>query len=187
MHYVSQKNVVIYWPFLGRIAALARCSLLLLNRVAWSVCWSVMGCEPYKNGSTDWDTVRDVDSVGPGNHVFRRVQIPTRLGAILKVKMGCPGHAQTCVTVDIPKATQQGAELVQWLSSLMVRALDLQLDGCEFNSRPRRCWGKLFAPTCLCRSQWFSDVMIGREAAASYAYQGSHCDVQPWARAAHPS
>ena len=35
---------------------------------------------------------------------------------------------------------------------------------CEFNSRPRRCrvttLGKLFTPTCLSRSQWFSDGMI---------------------------
>ena len=48
-----------------------------------------------------------------------------------------------------------------WLGNLVVRALDLQLDGCEFNSRPRRCrvttLGKLFTPTCLCRSQWFND------------------------------
>jgi len=51
-----------------------------------------------------------------------------------------------------------------WLGSLAVRALDLQLDSCEFNSRPQRyrvtTLGKLFTPTCLCRSQWFSDGMI---------------------------
>ena len=45
------------------------------------------------------------------------------------------------------------------------RMLDLQLAGCELNSRPRRCrlttLGKLFTPTCLGRSQWFSDGMIG--------------------------
>ena len=45
-----------------------------------------------------------------------------------------------------------------------VIALDLQLTGCEFNSRPRRCrvttLGKLFTPTCLSRSQWFSHGMI---------------------------
>ena len=44
------------------------------------------------------------------------------------------------------------------------KALDLQLTGCEFNSRPRRCrvttLGKLFTPTCLSRSQWFSHGMI---------------------------
>jgi len=51
-----------------------------------------------------------------------------------------------------------------WLSSIVVRALDLQLHGCEFNFRLRRCrvttLGKLFTPPCLCRSQWFSDGMI---------------------------
>jgi len=44
------------------------------------------------------------------------------------------------------------------------KALDLQLRGCEFNSRPRRCrvttLGKSFTPTCLSRSQWFSHGMI---------------------------
>ena len=43
-----------------------------------------------------------------------------------------------------------------WLGNLVVRALDLQLDGCEFNSLPRCCrvtsLGNLFAPMCLCRS-----------------------------------
>ena len=46
----------------------------------------------------------------------------------------------------------------------VAKALDLQLAGCEFNSRPRRCrvttLGKLLSPTCLGRSQWFSDGMI---------------------------
>ena len=53
--------------------------------------------------------------------------------------------------------------LYGWLGSLMVRALDLQLAACEFNSRPQHCrvttLGKLFTPTCLCRSQWFSGGM----------------------------
>jgi len=30
-------------------------------------------------------------------------------------------------------------------------------------------------------------LTAGWEAAASYVYHESHCDVQPWARAAHPS
>jgi len=51
-----------------------------------------------------------------------------------------------------------------WLSSLVAKALDLQLAGCEFNSQPWRCrvttLDKLFTPTCLSRSQWFSDGMI---------------------------
>ena len=46
----------------------------------------------------------------------------------------------------------------------VAKALDLQLAGCEFNSRPRRCQvttlGKLFTPTCLSRSQWFSDGSV---------------------------
>jgi len=41
-----------------------------------------------------------------------------------------------------------------WLGSLVVTALDLRLDGREFNSRPWRCrvttLGKLFTPMCLC-------------------------------------
>jgi len=48
--------------------------------------------------------------------------------------------------------------------SQSTKALDLQLAGYEFNSQPRRCrvttLGKLFIPTCLGRSQWFSDGMI---------------------------
>ena len=51
-----------------------------------------------------------------------------------------------------------------WLGSLVAKALDLQLKGCEFNSQTGSCrvttLGKLFAPTCLSRSQWFSDGMI---------------------------
>ena len=51
-----------------------------------------------------------------------------------------------------------------WFGSLVAKALDLQLEGCEFNSRPRRCRvttaGKMFTPTCLSRSQWFSDGVI---------------------------
>jgi len=50
------------------------------------------------------------------------------------------------------------------LGSLVIWALDWQLTGCEFNSRLRRCrvttLGKLFIPTGLSRSQWFSDGMI---------------------------
>ena len=43
---------------------------------------------------------------------------------------------------------------LRWLGSLLVMALDLQLDGCRFNSQPPHCrattLGKLFTPTCLC-------------------------------------
>ena len=53
---------------------------------------------------------------------------------------------------------------VQALGSRVAKALDSQLAGCEFNSRPRRCRvtivGKLLTPACLSRSQWFSDGMI---------------------------
>ena len=74
---------------------------------------------------------------------------------------------------------------IGWLGSLVTKALDLQLAGFEFSSRPRRCrvtaLGKLFTLTCLvpdmtynvfrgtlnptqsinlCGSQWFSDGMI---------------------------
>ena len=42
--------------------------------------------------------------------------------------------------------------------------LDSQLDGCEFDSRPPRCRvttsGKLFTPTCLCRSHWSSGTCL---------------------------
>ena len=51
-----------------------------------------------------------------------------------------------------------------WLGSLVVKALDLHLAGCEFNFRLRHCrvttLGKLFTPTCLGRSQSFSDGVI---------------------------
>ena len=50
------------------------------------------------------------------------------------------------------------------MGSQVVRALDLQLHGCEFNLRPWRyrvtTLGKLSTPTFLCRLQWFSDGMI---------------------------
>jgi len=46
----------------------------------------------------------------------------------------------------------------------VAKALDLQLEGCDFNSRPRRYQvttvRKLFTPMCLSRLQWFSDGMI---------------------------
>ena len=45
---------------------------------------------------------------------------------------------------------QVTTSLLGWLGSLVVGALDLQLDGREFNSRPQRCrvttLGKLFTP-----------------------------------------
>ena len=48
-------------------------------------------------------------------------------------------------------------------SVLLVRPLELQLDGCEFDSWPRHCQvttlGKLFTPMCLCRPQCFSGIM----------------------------
>ena len=51
-----------------------------------------------------------------------------------------------------------------FVASKVAKALDLQLAGCEFKSRPRLCrvtiLGKLFTPMCLSRSQWFSDGMI---------------------------
>jgi len=50
-------------------------------------------------------------------------------------------------------------------SSPVVRALDLQLDGREFDSWPSCCrptiLGKLFTPTCLCRSQRSTGSMLG--------------------------
>ena len=48
--------------------------------------------------------------------------------------------------------------------TLVAKVLDLQLASHKFNSQPRRYWittiGKLFTPTCLSRSQWFSDGII---------------------------
>ena len=62
------------------------------------------------------------------------------------------------------KPLPQLVRIAEWHRSLVAKALDSQLGGCEFNSRPRRCrvttLGKLFTPTCLSRSQWFSDGMI---------------------------
>jgi len=47
----------------------------------------------------------------------------------------------------------------------MVSALNLQIAGCEFNFRLLCCrvttLGKLFTPTCLCRSQWSSGSVPG--------------------------
>ena len=81
---------------------------------------------------------------------------------------------------------------------LVVRVLDSQLGGCEFNSCPPRCRvttiGKLFTPVCVCRLQWSSgrvlDCGVRRPGlnltTGSCVYHNSHCDIQPWARAAHP-
>jgi len=41
------------------------------------------------------------------------VQIPPREGAILMAEMARPGHARTCPTVNVFKATQQGPAQVQ--------------------------------------------------------------------------
>ena len=79
------------------------------------------------------------------------------------------------------------------LGSLVAKALDLQLEGCEFNSQPRHCrvttLGKLCTPRASAGRSglamaWLTAVW---EAAASYVYHDNHCEVQPWAWAAHPS
>jgi len=51
--------------------------------------------------------------------------------------------------------------LHQWLGHVVVRALDLQLDGCEFNSRPWRCRVTILGHKCLCRLRWSSGGMHG--------------------------
>jgi len=72
----------------------------------------------------------------------------------------------------------------------VAKALDLQLAGCEFNSRSRRCQvttsGKLFTPTCLSRSQWFSDGSV-RGRSQLCLITTATAIVQPWARTVHPS
>ena len=58
----------------------------------------------------------------------------------------------------------------------MVRVLDSQLSGCEFDSRPPRCRVttscKLFTPICLWRSQWSSVSIV----ACSRVHHDSHRD-----------
>ena len=79
-----------------------------------------------------------------------------RYTSVIKVQcVGCSAYRRCC---------KSNAVATRLLSSLVAKALDLQLAGCEFNSRPRRCrvttLGKLFTPTCLSRSQWFGDGTI---------------------------
>jgi len=65
---------------LGRIAALARCYLMLQM-----VCWSVYDDrEPCKTAEPIVIAFRILTPVGPMNHVLDGVQIPTREGAILR-------------------------------------------------------------------------------------------------------
>ena len=53
-----------------------------------------------------------------------------------------------------------------WLGNVVVRALDSQLDGCNFDFRLPRCrvttLDRLFTCICICRSQWSSGGMPGR-------------------------
>jgi len=68
--------------------------------------------------------------------------------------------ASTSATVSSPPLSSADFQS-RWL---VVMALDLQLNGWEFNSLPLRCrvttLCKLFTPTCLGRSQWFGVGMI---------------------------
>jgi len=76
---------------------------------------------------------------------------------------------------------------------LVAKALDLQLAGCEFNSRPRRCrvttLGKLFTPTWLSRLQSFSSGMIdcGVRGRSQLCLSRQPLRCAALARAAHPS
>ena len=89
-----------------------------------------------------------------------------RRGARVLSKANARSHALHCRQPWLRHRTVGAAFcfLCTWLGSRVAKALDLQLAGCEFNSRPRRCrvttLGKLFTPTCLGTSQWFSDGMI---------------------------
>ena len=74
------------------------------------------------------------------------------------------GQCDTRPTVTLLAKQDYLSPLVgTWLRGLVFRALVSQLDGCKFDSLPPRCrvttLGKLFAPTCLCRSQWSSGSM----------------------------
>jgi len=71
-----QPYVKLPWPLViittGRIAALARCGLLL--QTVYSVVWRSVGCdrESCKNGWTDRDAVWVMDSGGPKEPCVRR-------------------------------------------------------------------------------------------------------------------
>jgi len=96
-------------------------------------------------------------------------------------------RTEYCI-VGIPHNTAIG-----WLVSRVAKALDLQLAGCELIPGPALSSNNL-GQSCLhprasaghsgLAMAWLTAVW---EAAASCVYHDSHCDVQPWARAAHPS
>jgi len=75
---------------LGRIAALARSSLLLQMEQHGL---SVMTVSPTKAVELIVIPFGMLTRVDPRNHVLDGVQIPTHEGAILRVKRASPGHA----------------------------------------------------------------------------------------------
>jgi len=85
------------------------------NGVVWSVCLPVChDPEPYKNCWTDRDAVLDVHVGGCREPYIRwRSRSPHVKRQFWGRKGSDPGHVRTCLTVDILKATQQGAEPVQ--------------------------------------------------------------------------
>ena len=106
---------------LGRIAALARCDLLIYSRssvVCPAVCLSVTIVTPAKSGWTDREFEMPFGmwtQAGPRNHVliwwFRSPRVKWQLW----VRKGVgPGHARACPSVEVLIATQQGAESVRW-------------------------------------------------------------------------
>ena len=84
-----------------------------------------------------------------------------------------------CADNDI---TTHGS-ILGWLGGLAVRVSNSQLDDCEFDSRPPRCrvttLGKLFTPTCLCRSQSSGGSMIDCSVTGrgSCVYHISHYNI----------
>jgi len=96
---------------------------IVTDQVVWSVCHT---SEPCKNGWTDRAAVLDVHSGGPREALLDVGADPCVKGQLLDVgadpcvkgqfweeEVAGPGHASTCLAVDILKVTQQGAAPVQ--------------------------------------------------------------------------
>jgi len=86
--------------------------LRLSNVVCLSVCHDR---EPYKSGWADPDAVRNVDLGGPKEPCLRwGFRSPHVKWQFWGRNMAGPGYIRTCPTVDILKASQQGAASVRW-------------------------------------------------------------------------
>ena len=86
------------------------------DTVAWSVGQSIAIVSHAKSDELSKMPFGTWTQVGPRNHVLHVFKIPTHEFAILGVKREkgeSPGHAKTCLVLDILKPTQQVAKMVQ--------------------------------------------------------------------------